>query len=787
MRSRRFWDGEIKVTDGRVLDVELLRRNPKAKLDGHRFKVSSVYRNAQKKAVDGPVLRVSLDAPSTAKLVVQTPQGNIEVALADLPDGSVKTYLNGQASLERSQGAVRLTGRDTEDDFPALARAPDGTAWLAYVEYLPGRPIILDRIKAGAFRRAGAQRQRRPNPAGSFRWQDLAVRHGRDRSRTGRLAADGRGRWQGRRLPSPGASRSTATGKSSIGVTRRPADGAGRWSDIVRLTKAPGSDFHVVAATDSAGVVWLAWQAWRKDNFDILLAALAEDHPWQEPRAISNSPANDWSPAIAADSKGNVHVAWDTYDKGNYDVRLAPLLAAPPRRTSIDVANSARFEARPHYRLRRKGPGLDRLRGRRRAVGQGLRAARVQEDRSQKNPGFRPVRQPHAPAEVPGRRQADETGRELPAVPWQGRWTGRPGPPGAQPERAAPGRRCGRRPLAAATGTIRLPTGGGEVWDSYALRYDGKKWSRAAPPLRLGQPDGQPPGSAAAWPRACWPFTAATPRDRTANRDQDDLFATMLDRRRCRPSRRSWSPTMPGPRTGGAAGPPERGGRHRPHPRLPHRPRRQEAAPAARRVPPPHRVSPRTSDQDGLLEDAWRYALDAGRPRLDGQRRPRQRLRQRIHVVADPEDHRPVPQPAALRGRPDLRAQRRLPERPSQRDDAPARHPAAAARQPQGHAGEGHARHQDALRLSEALRRHLLLAHQRHQHGHRLARQRPAVEPVVEIYQGHRHNYEHPGAPRSATEDTQIGGYEPAGFVWNAFEKGYRLGFQARATTSART
>jgi hypothetical protein len=55
----------------------------------------------------------------------------------------------------------------------------------------------------------------------------------------------------------------------------------------------------------------------------------------------------------------------------------------------------------------------------------------------------------------------------------------------------------------------------------------------------------------------------------------------------------------------------------------------------------------------------------------------------------------------------------------------------------------------------------------------------PVVEPIVEIYQGHRHNYEHFGAPRSATKETQIGGYEPAGFVWNAFEKGYRFGFQA--------
>src|SRR5262249_4721526 len=55
----------------------------------------------------------------------------------------------------------------------------------------------------------------------------------------------------------------------------------------------------------------------------------------------------------------------------------------------------------------------------------------------------------------------------------------------------------------------------------------------------------------------------------------------------------------------------------------------------------------------------------------------------------------------------------------------------------------------------------------------------PEVAPVAEIYQGHRHNYEHSGAPRSATKETQIGGYEPKGYVWNAFEKGYRFGFEA--------
>src|SRR5206468_6839851 len=41
------------------------------------------------------------------------------------------------------------------------------------------------------------------------------------------------------------------------------------------------------------------------------------------------------------------------------------------------------------------------------------------------------------------------------------------------------------------------------------------------------------------------------------------------------------------------------------------------------------------------------------------------------------------------------------------------------------------------------------------------------------------HNYEAPGAPRSPTAETQIGEYEPAGFIWNALAKGYRLGFQS--------
>jgi hypothetical protein len=55
----------------------------------------------------------------------------------------------------------------------------------------------------------------------------------------------------------------------------------------------------------------------------------------------------------------------------------------------------------------------------------------------------------------------------------------------------------------------------------------------------------------------------------------------------------------------------------------------------------------------------------------------------------------------------------------------------------------------------------------------------PQLEPVVEIYQGDRQNYEMPGAPRSNSADDSIGGWRPKGFVNLALEMGYKLGFQA--------
>jgi hypothetical protein len=59
------------------------------------------------------------------------------------------------------------------------------------------------------------------------------------------------------------------------------------------------------------------------------------------------------------------------------------------------------------------------------------------------------------------------------------------------------------------------------------------------------------------------------------------------------------------------------------------------------------------------------------------------------------------------------------------------------------------------------------------------------LEPVVEIYQGDRNNYECEGAPRGLTAGDITAnkpgneGLHPKGFVWNALVKGYRFGFES--------
>ncbi|HTU90836.1 MAG TPA: hypothetical protein VMF69_12225, partial [Gemmataceae bacterium] len=324
-----------------------------------------------------------------------------------------------------------------------------------------------------------------------------------------------------------------------------------------------------------------------------------------------------------------------------------------------------------------------------------------------------------------------------------------------------------------------LPGGAGEVWNSFALRYQGRQWS---PTRRLADSADLMDNRPALMPLGDGVLAVYSGDGRlnTLTRDQDDLFAAVLN-----PSGPTQPPELADDEPDSVA-----------PLAVVHK---DEAAEIARmreyRIDSGgkklrllrgefHRHTEFSShnDGDGLLEDAWRYALDAADMDWIGngdhdngfgseymwwhfqkytdlfQHPPRFTA---MHVyersVVYPNGHRNVIFP-----RPGIR--------PLPRASTPVLEGTPENGAPDTKLLYAYLKHFGAICSSHTSATNM---------GTDWRDNDPDLEPVVEIYQGCRHNYEHSEAPRSATEDTQIGGYRPKGFVWNAFDKGYRLGFQA--------
>ena len=732
------WEGEVSVSAGEILDVTVLEPGTEAETRGARFRVATkkstpakkqqakkklakkqqakkklARKQQAKKQQAGPIvpvtMRVNLVAPADATVTVTTERGEFSAALADLKRGRRMTFLDGQAAVERVDPAVRLTGAPGDEDFPAAAKAADGSVWLAYTTYTAERARLTAAVKQEDFdsvlvptKNGDRLHLRRYDGTG---WDPpMPVTDGKLDLWRPAVAVDGRGDvvvvW----------AQQTEGNWDLYRRSYTPAkgDGAGRWSEIVRITDDPGTDAHAVATTDAKGTVWVAWQAWRDDNYEILVMPMTDG---ARPHTLSSSPANDWSPAIAADGKGNVFVAWDTYERGNYDVRLR---SAAEGAATLEVASSSRFEARPSLACDAAG---------RFWIAYEEGDENWGKDYANATPAKVPVQQRGFPLYL-GRTvrvkclDADGTLKQAPgsledALP-------------AGPRR---GKSCPRLAVDESGGVWLLfrrhplPGGGGEVWDSFATHHDGRDWS---PARHLAFSSNLIDNRPALIPRdgGLLAIHSTDGRRNTQSRRQDDLYATWLE-----PDSRA---TEPPALVALAADPaaalePVHPNETADKARL--RNYRIDAGGRSLRLVRGefHRHTEFTShnDQDGLLEDTWRYALDAAdldwmgngdhmngfgheymwwliQKQIDLHHHGRQFVAAYTYErsAVYPNGHRNVMMPR--------RGIRPLPFGVLEGTEA-----------------EGCARHQEPLRLPEALRRHLLVAHQRHGHGHRLARQRP--------------------------------------------------------------
>jgi len=755
----RRWDGGVRVTDGELVSLrEWKFQAPDAIESPDRWRCESRWINARRSArweptinaaragyLQRPGLLIAVEGRKQTAVEIETPQGSLRFMPAKFDLWTQKLYLAGKARVREVPLDTRLSGEGTFDDHPAIAAGPNGEIWTAWISYGRDADQILARACVdGVWGEAEAIS---PKPGDHYRVD---------------LAFDGKGRlwavWAAQH-----------DGNWDL-YARVRADG--RWGASQRVTTDPGPDLHHRLAA-GGGRVCLAWQRFAQgETSDIHLAALEGDR-FGDPVRVSPSSANDWEPAVAVGPDGKVWVAWDSYDRGNYDVmlrgyeassgRLAPTgeviaAAASPLfevQPSIDVDADGRVWIAYHeggsqwgkdtgYWMQRAGTELYEQRFVRvvcvTSEGRRFPAEAIQSE---------------FPHEL--RQFCDHTQLEVD--------------------------RDGRVWVFFRHRTLRVPSGYANAahrafWEVYGTYYTGKRWS---PPIYLpssfGRNDMRARTTVDAKGRVwvVWPDDGRRPTEsRGFLPERADVHVAVLP-----------SPTAPvaAPKLQSASAAPSYENVVHPNEATDVKRIRSYRATVGDRAyrivrGDLHRHTDISHDgnRDGSLLDAYRYAMDAAAQDLLGVTDHDYgsndydwwRTQKSVDLLLAPGTFVPMYTYERSLGYPNghrnivhaVRGVRALPRvEGKEKNTGPVLYP--------------HLRETGGIAMSHTSATGM---------GTDWRDNDPALEPVVEIFQGDRSSYEHAGAPLAVTaEQTELhkGGHRPKGFVWNAWAKGYKLGVQA--------
>jgi hypothetical protein len=807
------WDGSLTISPGAIARIEPWRFDEDDKLEessgsAARWKMATRQGRAFGAAPQRPVAANGLivtfrDLTSASQVSVETVQGKFSFRPADVPYGQAVKLLDGRVMVDRVTASAQITKSREEQDYPAAAADREGSVWVAYAQFTPNP-------KFTGIRWSGTGETKN--------FTELSEPTGGDQIL---LMTWSRGAWsepiavteKGGDLYKP-AIAVEAAGRVWVFWSANTGGNfdlyarlfeAGQGGKTLQLTSDRGPDIAPVAATDAKGRVWVAWQGFRNGRSQIR-AAYQQGDKFSEEIVVAASPSNEWNPAIAAAPNGEVTIAWDSYRHGSYDVYLRSFdgngRAAAERR----AAATARYEAYPSLAYDKEGrlwlaweesdAGWGKDFGADETSGIGLYHGRwIKVKVWQGHRAFTPAGLDAALPGLPSypvdstARQSDPHRR---AQPDPELWKQRR--PSATPQPPPRPRNNYPRLLADSSGRIWLayrtahplwwvPIG--TVWFENVVSFDGYEWTG---PIFVHHSDNLLDNRPALASTAAGELLIINSSDgrqhfhpQTANyvpvKDDpyhNDLYASRIVLTQpVRPMQ-----LAPAAEESAATSSPDT-----PHVRRLREYRAQVNNTEYRIVRGEfHRHTEISMDggRDGSILDAFRYMLDAAAmdwvgccDHDNGHGREytwwlTQKLTDIFHLpgsfipmfsyersVQYPEGHRNVV--FAQRG------VRTLPRLPRVDENTPGSAP-------------------DTQMLYRYLRHFNGIAAM-HTSGTNMGTDwrdnDPLAEPVVEIYQGDRQNYEMPDAPRANNANDSIGGWRPKGFINLALEKGYKLGFQA--------
>ncbi len=351
----KTWDGSLSVRGGRLEKLEPWRFDGQDSISGSGWKISThaaelflggiFYAAPASPIVPNGVVAQLSGTAEDSEIQVKTAQGDFEFRLSQIPFGSALNLLNGAVTVDRIPAFTQITSSPEEQDYPAAIRGKDNDMWLAYVEFHHAKnhnqlradvKQPISDLQALASPTGGDQVFARHFSGGSWGEPIAVTDAGLDLYKTA-IAQDGSGKvwvfW-------------SENQGGNFDIWARSLD-QGKPGARVRISRAEGSDIQPAATTDSNGQVWVAWQGWREGKAAIF-SARQQGGGFSAPATVSApSTGNEWDPAVAADGTGRVTVAWDSYRNGNYDIYMRTADSGGRWGAEVPVAKTPRYEAYP--------------------------------------------------------------------------------------------------------------------------------------------------------------------------------------------------------------------------------------------------------------------------------------------------------------------------------------------------------------------------------------------------------------------------------------------------------
>ena len=286
--------------------------------------------------LNGVTLTVRGESPV---LTITLPAGTIKFKSEEVPLGEAKIYLNDRVRVERlpqtsvlRPAAAPRAENPVQDDYPAFwVRYKTGKQYLAWVAYRQQKDRVL--------------LVERDGPDGAWS-EPKEVAGAGDHFRVAVASTHGDNLW---------IVWASQRGHNWDLFARLYQDG--KLGKEIRLTDDAGPDLWHTMTTDQRGRAWLVWQGFREGQSDIF-ARCVDGDGWHETIRVSTAKANDWNPVVAADPKSDrVWVGWDSYETGDYGIRVRSLSGGPSPKLGDIVCpdRSPVFQAHPSLACDRAG------------------------------------------------------------------------------------------------------------------------------------------------------------------------------------------------------------------------------------------------------------------------------------------------------------------------------------------------------------------------------------------------------------------------------------------------